>query len=345
MIETVFRVEDVPAPERFERWREMACASHAPAEVHTDHTGNFRAGLRLLGLGPVQAIFFDCLSLRSRRTPRLIRQFDPELYCLSFVLRGDVTVTHGGREAILDTASLTLSTTSRPLQGRIHADGGPARVVDVVLPRRLLPLPEKRVDRLLAMPLSGRAGPGALFAQFLRHLAAESARYRPPDAPRLGNVALDLVSALLAHHLESSLPPEAHRHALLLRVQAFVQRHLGDPDLTPGRIAAAHHISVRSLHRLFQQHGITVAAFIRRQRLERARRDLADPLLRAYPVHAIAARSGFPRPADFTRAFRTVYGTPPRDYRRMVLGDEATGAAGRPSPGDGPPLLLAAGDG
>ncbi|MFJ4923763.1 helix-turn-helix domain-containing protein [Streptomyces sp. NPDC088725] len=110
-----------------------------------------------------------------------------------------------------------------------------------------------------------------------------------------------------------------HR-ALLLRVRAFVQRHLHDPGLSPAIIAAAHNISVSYLHRLFRGHDSTVAAWIRGQRLEHARRDLADRTLRTVPVHRIAARWGFPGHATFTRAFRATYGLPPRDYRHQALG-------------------------
>ncbi|MFF3547497.1 helix-turn-helix domain-containing protein [Streptomyces platensis] len=62
---------------------------------------------------------------------------------------------------------------------------------------------------------------------------------------------------------------------------------------------------------------------MRHQRLERARRDLTDPTLRHHTIHRIATRWGFTRAADFTRAFRTHYGMPPRDYRHALgLQDE-----------------------
>ncbi|MFF3455345.1 helix-turn-helix domain-containing protein [Streptomyces sp. NPDC002730] len=63
----------------------------------------------------------------------------------------------------------------------------------------------------------------------------------------------------------------------------------------------------------------TVAARLRRQRMEAARRDLADPALCGTPIHAIAARWGFPRAADFSRAHRTAYGTTPKGYRHLAL--------------------------
>ncbi|MFF0222770.1 helix-turn-helix domain-containing protein [Streptomyces sp. NPDC004629] len=40
--------------------------------------------------------------------------------------------------------------------------------------------------------------------------------------------------------------------------------------------------------------------------------------MRVTPIHAIAARSGFPRAADFTRAFRRAYGVSPSDYRHQA---------------------------
>ena len=55
------------------------------------------------------------------------------------------------------------------------------------------------------------------------------------------------------------MTPETHRRALLTRIQAFIQQRLGDPELSPGVIAAAHHISLRYLRKLFQEQGTTVA--------------------------------------------------------------------------------------
>ena len=65
--------------------------------------------------------------------------------------------------------------------------------------------------------------------------------------------------------------------ARLRGVQAWLDAHLADPSLTPGRIAGANFISVRSLHRLFEAEGVTVSAWVRDRRLEACRRDLTDP--------------------------------------------------------------------
>nr|WP_051941308.1 AraC family transcriptional regulator [Phaeacidiphilus oryzae] len=110
-------------------------------------------------------------------------------------------------------------------------------------------------------------------------------------------------------------------------LKAYIRRHLQDPGLTPSRIAAAHYVSRSQLHRLFQQEGTTVAGYIRRLRLEAARRDLGDPAQSGTPIHVIAARWGYPRAADFTRAFRSAYQLPPSAHRSRAL--RALGRCGR----------------
>lgn len=85
-------------------------------------------------------------------------------------------------------------------------------------------------------------------------------------------------------------------------------------------IAAAHHISVRYLHRLFEAEDKTVASWIRGRRLERSRLDLLDPALAGRPVSAIGARWGFTSAIHFSRAFRAVYGLPPGEYRMTNTG-------------------------
>jgi AraC-like DNA-binding protein len=64
---------------------------------------------------------------------------------------------------------------------------------------------------------------------------------------------------------------------MMARIRAFIERHLADPDLSPATIAAAHHISTRTLHKLYKAERHPVAASIRRRRLERCRLDLLDP--------------------------------------------------------------------
>jgi AraC-like DNA-binding protein len=322
MIVTDLRTEDLPVSERFGHWHDAMVNALMPSAVWSDHQGDFRATLRALDLSVVQVTAMTFPSLRSRRTAKMIRRSDPEQYQVGFSLRGDQGVAQVGRDISLGLCDLTLFDTSRPFDTRVVVDeGATASTVVVQVPRSGFPLPSDRVDRLLAVRMSGHEGIGALLAQFLVSLTAGAGRLMPSDAPRLGTVLLDLVVALLAHELDadSALPPEARRRTLFLQIEAFARRHLGDPQLGPATIAAAHHISVRHLHRLFHEQGITVASWIRAERLEGCRRDLADPVLALTPIYELAMRWGFSHPAAFSRAFRSAYGLSPREYRRHAL--------------------------
>jgi AraC-like DNA-binding protein len=330
-MDAVFRTAEVPAPERFPIWRDMMSQMLTPVEVRSERSADFHADLSLTDLGAIQVSRVTCASFEVRRGPKLIRQSDPELYQLSLNLGGRAGVTQADRQAEVGLNQFVLYDTSRPFHAWTAAEPGVAKGVTrgvtrgvakgvgVAFPRTLLPLHPNKARQLIARPLPGRDGIGALLAQFVAGLGDSVDRVGLNGRARLSTILLDLLAALLAQQLEAetALPPETYHHALLLRIRAFIQQRLGDRALTPSTIAAAHHISTRHLHRLFHEQGDTVAGWIRAQRLERCRRELADPLLGSRPIHVIAARWGFIDAAHFNRVFRAAYGQSPAAYRRQ----------------------------
>jgi AraC-like DNA-binding protein len=180
-------------------------------------------------------------------------------------------------------------------------------------------VPAQDLTRLTAVRIGGQHGLGALVSSLVVHMHEHLDDYGPADRMRLSTALADLLTVGLAGRLDlrALVPRDSHRRVLLLRIRALIDQRLGDPDLTPGLIADAHHISVRYLHKLFETEGTTVAGWIRARRLERCRRDLLDPALQARPVHAIAGCWGLVDAQHFSRAFRAAYGMPPAEYRRV----------------------------
>ena len=320
MYTTVFHSADLPQTERLARFDDFLLHSDHPMRVTDTTPEPFRATARALDLGPVNIVELTCSPSLVRRSPAMIRQADPELCSVVFPRRGALRVTQNGREALLGERDLALYDSSRPFSVCM-AGRGTVTLVRAHVPRALLPLSARHTDRLLGTRLPGREGVGALLTQFLGDVAAGQGPRTAADSDLLSAVTLDLLAATLAHHLDTGprLSEESRRRTLLLSIETFVREHLSDPDLSPRDIAAAHHISVSYLHRLFRSRDTTVTELIRRRRLERARRALTDPRLRDTPVHRIAADCGFREHAAFTRAFTTAYGMPPRDWRRQAL--------------------------
>lgn len=299
-------------------WREQLANTMSPMEMTTDRIDQFEAEMHLRTLGEVSLWPGKLKSMSYRRTPQLIRQSDPDICHLTLMLSGGIGISQRGQSGFHGPWGMYIVSTSDPFE----CANEESSAVGLEVPRKLLPIPGDKVRRLVTRRLSGREGPGALLAETLIRLGTqEVGSFRPSDGPRLEPVVVDLLAATLAHHLdaEDELPPETRTRTLALRIQTFIRHHLHDPDLTPGAIAAAHHISVRHLHTVFRSlgHRTTLAAWIRTQRLERTRRLLTDPAHHATPVHHIAARCGFTDAAVFSRAFRAAFGLPPREYRHQ----------------------------
>ncbi|MER5651212.1 helix-turn-helix domain-containing protein [Streptosporangium sp. NPDC002524] len=316
-----FRTENLAPEDRFPSWFEVAAQAHMPSWVHPASEADFEASVRVLDLGGVQVSVLTHPEVRSERTARLVRQFDPEVYQFHLIVSGGGRLAQDGREAVFGVGQFLLINSSLPYRAWRSAQDGRSEAVVVQVHRASLGLRSNTLDRLAAVPFSARSGIGAVLAGHLLQLMKNAGEYTEADTVALSDITLDLVAASCAHRLDAAadLSPEARQRALLARVHRFIRDHLGDPALTPDHIAAAHQISVRHLYKLFQAQDMTVAAWIRRCRLERCRHDLADPVLRSMPIHAIAAHWGFTNNAHFSRVFRAAYGLSPADYRHTTV--------------------------
>ncbi|MCO1599621.1 helix-turn-helix domain-containing protein [Micromonospora sp. RHAY321] len=315
----------LPPAERFGMWLDLVARTSAPMRIQSAHADDFAARADFIDLGPIQLINYSYPSLDATRTRKLVRQSDPELYMLALTTDGVGTSSQDGRRSEIRAGEFTFYDASRPHDVGHHAtepERGQASSIIAMIPHAALPLPPQRMAALYGGRMSGSEGVGALLAQFLLQVTGHPEQYHAADASRLGAVGLDLATTMLGRHLvaEDEVPTEVRRRALVTQVQAYVHRHLGDATLSPQTVADAHHISLRSLHRLFEGEEATVASYIRDLRLARCRRDLTDPALRTHAVQTIAGRWGFPDKAHFSRVFRAAYGLSPQAYREAHSG-------------------------
>ena len=93
----------------------------------------------------------------------------------------------------------------------------------------------------------------------------------------MGQQLVDLlVLALKADERTLTTGNSTVREAHLTRIEAFVRRNMGDPELDPEAIARGCGISTRYLHELFRDTNQTLGSWIRDQRLEACREALRD---------------------------------------------------------------------
>jgi AraC-like DNA-binding protein len=126
-------------------------------------------------------------------------------------------------------------------------------------------------------------------------------------------ITLELLGAALTKTKESL--HEGPRTNLFERIRAFIDKRLDDSDLSAATIARKHGISVRYLHLLFSEHGVTVGRWIRSRRLAQCRAELGD-LRRDRSITEIAMKWGFSDAAHFSRLFKLAFGITPGAFRR-----------------------------
>lgn len=208
--------------------------------------------------------------------------------------------------------------------------GEDAAAIALSFPSTVIGVPSSRLRDATARILDTTEGVAAIFASLLRSLSEQAV------SPTHSQVALhlsDAVTALLAATLietDASEPGGVARgEAVLLAARRWIEENLHDPELSIAAIAAAQHISVSYLQKLFAADGHSVTGWIRERRCERCRRDLADPAERATSIGHIAERWGFISAAHFSRVFLKSFGLSPRDYRSAALRSAASAAETR----------------
>ncbi|MFD7556356.1 helix-turn-helix domain-containing protein [Streptomyces sp. NPDC059835] len=318
----------VPAADRFEWFADVIANELVPTELRDPPaSGGFRAEAGALALDVLQLSTFECTPCQSRRTPAQVRQNDPERYQFSLLTGSPMWLEQNRNGTEVNPGDMVLLNTAHPNAAGALGEDRAIRNIVIQVPRSELPLPSDKTDRLVAQRISGETGMGAILAGFMRTLETHASECGPVERTRLGRVAVDLISAVLAERCDTyeDLPSESRTRILMERIDSFIDHNLGDPGLTPQLVADRHHISVRRLHQMFRDQEDGVAATIRRRRLERCHADLSRPELLTRPIGAIATRWGFGNPAVFSRAFREAYGMSPSERRAHTAAP-----AGRP---------------
>ncbi|MEV7325440.1 helix-turn-helix domain-containing protein [Streptomyces sp. NPDC093970] len=283
-----------------ESFQETLVASGlAPVLSGRHDSGEFRADVSAHDLGFLKLIELTTPEGKCFRDARCTRAKDEELWQIDLVTRGRAYVEQGRGSADLGPADLVLIDPARPARfSSTHSTH-----VTMLVPRLELRLPARDAARLVGVRIKGDSGPGALVSSLARDMTRSLKGFRVSDANRCAAAVTELISVALEAQLGDVRPcPDEE---LRDRVLGYIEARLSDWDLTPAGIAAAHHIAVRRLHKLFEDQPLTVAALIRRRRLERCRAELARG---DQTVVGVAARWGFADPAHFSRLFKATYG-------------------------------------
>lgn len=301
---------------RLDYWRDVISSTFVALDCDAPRSEDFAATLSSSALRDVQ---FSTVASRAQhvsRTPHRIRQAPYDYFLLSFQQRGTGRVIQDGRAAALRPGDFALYDTGRPYELVFDEDFEQLvlRVPRAYLARRVV-----RPERLTAIAYSSRSNSSAaVTASFVAALAQQVMHMPDSVSGTFHQALIDVIVGSLAAGMPADTgATTANRLVLRQRIRGYVEQHLAEPELDCGRIAAAHGISVRYLHKLFAEEGASLTEWLWSRRLERARAALESSAATGQSITQVAYDSGFKDPAHFSRAFRARFGVAPSALRRV----------------------------
>ena len=293
---------------QFACWRELICEAFLALSPESDLREGFTGRVTQWPLGRLDLARIDSQRQRVHRTGRDIERAPRPGFYANLQVRGSSMLTQHGRETVLAPGDLAVVDTSEPFTMDFRTD---FQQLTLFVPGALLETQTSGPVRT-AVRVDTGVGVGAA----VRH--ALTAVIRTPLGPDVAARLAAHAAGLLAVALEPA-DPAARGRAGSARSRAAavadIEEHLADEDLSPATTARRLGVSVRTVHGLFAGSGLSYAGTVRRFRLERARRALADPALAHLRVIDIAADAGFGNVAGFHRAFRRAFGRTPGEIR------------------------------
>ncbi len=214
---------------------------------------------------------------------------------------GDVTVS--------DSATAVTMTTKEP-----YTTIGltvPASVLHTYIPE-----PEKAVGARF----SGKTGVSKIVSYLLLTMweFAETENFTEISTELADNL-LAILSTCCRANVHQRESPVSELIAKQQRIKQIIDQNLRTPDLCVRDVAEQLGCSIRYIQRLFSEGDCTVSTYIRRQRLEGCKKQLADPAWLNHGITEIAFNWGFNSSAHFSRVFKEQYGINPREYRKQAL--------------------------
>lgn len=322
-----WNLESTAVSDRTDAWQQVLSDCYRDWQVPQHLPTTFRARLQRRDLDGIDWVECLCDPCAGQRTPQQLRHADGAAFVgVQFVVDGRERFNTTGGQIEVRRGDVVVWTTDQAVDFEVMES---LHKLTLVIPWSALQqhLPQRR-----QMPVGGkldtRSGAGALLAAHLQALPGSIDTLNAGLRRAASRWTVDLLAAALTP-VQSASRRQCDV-ALLRQVQMQVMESLYDNELTPSRIAAAHRMSLRHLHLLFQRAGLTVSGWIQEQRLQRCRDALLDPAYRQHHISEIAYRWGFVSAPHFSRAFRDRFGVSPREMRESVSVSSRTPAVLRP---------------
>jgi hypothetical protein len=170
---------------------------------------------------------------------------------------GTISITQNGRLRRLQTGQYAFFGCGSAIR---LAAVGEYQLLSIFIPTFLLEARLRNMQAIIAQPFASTSSPWRIAANLVRLLANEIRHIPAPMAYGYANQVVELVSVAVEADAQCAFD-SGGRNAIFKRCAAFVKGHLADSSLDPNKIADAMGISVRYLHKVFQESDESVCEY------------------------------------------------------------------------------------
>jgi AraC-like DNA-binding protein len=313
------------ADQRQDAWGGILAQYCGPFELQARHALDAQMEREMIAGLPCVRIAQNAQYMR--RSRKELENTHQDYYYVMLQVGGQSRISQCGTEASMTPGSVVVLDSGRPLS--MDYSGKNVHLC-FHIPRNLLEStnrPAPRVGQVLT-------GASALLVGSLMQTAFTNARaFDESQGQALRDSLISLVwSAFTAADLPQNNSGVLDPPAKLRFIHAYIGGNLDAEDLSPLTIARACGLSVRHLHRLFNDSDTSLTRWVRRRRLDRCAADLRNAAMQDESITAIAFRWGFNDTAHFSRSFKAEFGQSARDYRAAALPNARASDEGNQQP-------------
>lgn len=309
---SVCDTDQVPLRDGFAAFREAIANAFMPWNFEGPEPNRFSARLDTVTIEAVTAFGQTKIApLIGVRSQTEISRSPEECLYANYVLAGQLHIEQNGKVTSANPGDLIIYDSALPIR---HTKLSDATFEDLAfsIPKGTIGAEHKRFENT-CIPAGNILAPlGGCFSYLARPL--QTARLDELEA------VLSACASLLPFAigwtvgdtpaLETAVASNHYEKALL----ALIDDQLNNPELSPGMAAQHLGISTRYVHKRFAALGTTFGSYVRKKRLDGARKELLS-LAHRQSISELAYRWGFADVSTFLRAFKRQFGCTPRDCR------------------------------
>lgn len=312
--EELWSSSQLPPPRQLAGFQEVLDRTHFHWGLKSEQDDRFLAKVRRRAYDDFVFTQIIADPMAGFRTMDDVKRTPDHYFCLLYFEEGNCHLQQSRNECMISRNSVAIWDSTRPA---MFANDQQLHQLSILIPRKTAKTIIPGIEDMCGLSIDGDAGLGAILRSHLQQIHQTIETVDAQDRPAVLRATVELVAAAFRPQPDA-LAGTAFRRALLNRVQDYIVANLDDPALSAASLAAAFRFSPRYLHRLFEDFGITVGAWIRQRRLAACRSDLSNRAMAGYNVTQIAMRHGFADSSHFSHAFKEEFGMSPREFRRAA---------------------------